>query len=188
MSDENGGKPYKSSDRAHRNFTEILRKKGIKKPGHHATLYFDAFFLKALSIDRTAVLNRGLIDGSSGAFTVWRDQQEKLGLLDVENVILRNGKPSVKYRPGPLTLEYINQQTMSSVQVASVKDVEAAEEKILKVTDDLQRQIDEMQAMLEVVAKHYFAKNPPHSDEREAKFKENLKRGKAYLEEDSLPY
>jgi chorismate mutase len=161
-----------------------MRKKGIDKPGHHASFYFDVFLLDAVIIDKTSVVNRGLCTDKSGAFSIWRNQQEKLGLLEVEQTILRNGKPSVKYRAGPLTLEYLNQQIIVSQQIATRRDIEASEEKIYKVTEDLQKQINEMQGMLKVVAKAYFAKNPPHNDEREEKLNENLKHGKAYLDED----
>lgn len=176
------GKTYSTVSKPYKNFMEALIRRKVESPGIHATLYFDAFWLDSVIINKDAIINRKLIDTKkSGSFTVWRDQQKAMGLLDWMEIPGRNG---VKYIPGPVTVKYLNALTLESAQIATRLDLDASEERILKVTGDLQKQIDEMQGMLKVVAKAYFAKNPPHNEEREEKLNENLKRGKAYLDED----
>jgi hypothetical protein len=176
------GKTYSTVAKPYKNFMEALIRRKVEAPGIHATLYFDAFWLDSVVINKDAILNRKLINGiKTGSFTTWRDAQKALGLLDWMEIPGRNG---VKYIPGPITLKYLNALTIESAQLATRFDIDASEDKILKVTGDLQKQIDEMQGMLKVVANHYFAKNPPHNEERESKLNENLKHGKAYLEED----
>lgn len=186
MSAKTSGKSYKTTDQVYRNFSEIIRKKGVQKSGLHASFYLDAFYLEILKVDKAAVVARGLYMEDTCSFREWRDQQIELGLMMLEQVSIGNGKTTVRYRPGKLAIEYINKITLKNSQVATKSDVVASEEKLLKVTSDLQKQIDEMQGMLKVVAKSYFSKNPPHNEEREAKLNSNLKNGKAFLEEDMI--
>lgn len=186
MASTNGVKSYKTSDRIYKNFLEILRKNGIEKYGKHATLYMDVFYLKSVTLEKALVVARGLCSAESGAFAIWRDKQVEAGLLLIEQVPIGNGKSTVRYHAGHLALEYINKVSLKYSQIATRSDVDASEDKILAVTADLQRQIDEMKGMLKVVAKAYFDKNPPHSNKRETKLNDNLKNGKAFLDEDLI--
>lgn len=123
MERNNHGKSYSTTSKAYKNFMEALVRRKVSNPGLHATLYFDAFWLDALTINKDSIINRKLIDPrGTRAFTEWRDQQKAFGLLDWVESGNQFGN-GVRYIPGPITLKYLNTLTISNAQIATKADV-----------------------------------------------------------------
>jgi len=159
MERNNHGKNYSTTSKAYKNFMEALVRRKVSNPGLHATLYFDAFWLEALSINKDSIINRKLVDArASRGFTEWRDQQKAFGLLDwVENGShFGNG---VRYIPGPITLKYLNALTITNAQIATKADVIDVRDQV----DLLGQRVSKLESAL---GKLIDLKDPPVTGEK----------------------
>lgn len=194
MDFSNHGKSYSTRSKIYKNFMEALIRRNVPKPGLHASFYLDAFWLETTGeICKEMVVSRGLCGGEGSEFTKWRNAQQEMNLLIVDEVpIPGQKKGKVKYRAGSLATKYINALIFEQTDtvVATKADIAISEEKVIALQDakheELQKEIKEIKFMLSVLADDYFNRFPPKSKSREFRFFENVRRGVPYLEEDAV--
>jgi hypothetical protein len=159
MKEKQRGNSFKTTDRAHRNLSEKLRREGIKKPVVLASFYFDVFYVESLKLKKESVVLRKLCDDAPGCFAKWRKTQKALEMLDWDELKLANGKIRVRYKAGPALIPYINKLTTTNEPLATKADVR-------RVKDDVQDLRAEVHSLRNAMGALIDKIDPPNSEDK----------------------
>lgn len=133
-------------------------KEKIDKPGKMATLFLETFLHNNGSITRSKLETRKLIEEGQ-TMEQWRNPLIRDGWI-----VFEQGKGYQRYYPGQNLISYINEEKMSSMEIATTKDVQSCDEQIRKELKELR---DEFSAMKQMVGEIITEKDPPWTEEKE---------------------
>lgn len=143
--------------KCYQRLSKALARDKFKNPGKLSTLFLDTFVHDDGKILQKKLHAKGF--ALDMTMDQWRSPFIAKGWL-----IFERGDKYQRHFPGPKLFAYINEEKISSMEMATTKDVHSGDEEIMKEVKKLSEEFSAMKKMLgEIIAE----KDPPWTEDKE---------------------